>query len=137
MEIQNITDKFTITNPVLKSMNDEADEMQRFLSERADLTDPCALTTRLNEMDVYMSRLTDMQIKSRAMKDYAKAIISAAKDRELPDANTTMKNRIVNAELFEFNLTADRLETMYKTMSTMSDHLVTQISYIKKQMEMH
>lgn len=98
--------------------------------------DPASLTVRLNEMDVWMARLTDMQIRAKAMKEYAKTLMLKNNEEALSKMTATNSNRIVSTYLYEFTVTVDRLDMLYSTLSTMSRNLVTQISYIKQQMQM-
>lgn len=135
-DLKLITDQLEIKNPTLQMMHREADNIQRFMDQRADLMDPCALTERLKEMDAYMARLTDMQIKAKSMKKYAETSFNRSNGEALSKMSATNSNRIINAYIFEFAITYDRMEAMYKALSSMSDHLVTQISYIKTQMNM-
>ena len=131
-----IDDRFNITNPTLAQYHREADQITAFLNVRADLMDPASLTVRLNEMDVWMARLTDMQIRAKAMKEYAKTLMLRNNEEALSKMTATNSNRIVSTYLYEFTVTVDRLEMLYSTLSTMSRNLVTQISYIKQQMQM-
>ena len=131
-----IDDRFNISNPTLAQYHKEADTITAFLNVRADLMDPASLTVRLNEMDVWMARLTDMQIRAKAMKEYAKTLMLRNNEEALSKMTATNSNRIVSTYLYEFTVTVDRLEMLYSTLSTMSRNLVTQISYIKQQMQM-
>lgn len=123
-------------NPALARMQVEADRIQEFISVPACLTDPAALTVRLNDADVWMARLTGMLVTARSMRDYARAVFLRDNERLLSKMTATASNRIIATSLFEFTATADRLEQLYQTLTYVSRDLVTQISFIKKQMEM-
>lgn len=135
-ESATIDGRFVIANPTLAEYHREADRITEFLKVEANLMDPAALTYRLNEMDVWMARLTDMHIRAKAMKEYAKIMLLKTNEEALAKMTATNSNRIVATYLYEFTVTVDRLETLYQTLSTMSRNLVTQISYIKQQMQM-
>lgn len=135
-DITAIDDGFVITNPTLASYHREADRITEFLRAEANLLDPAALTFRLNEMDAWLARLTDMQIRAKAMREYAKRLFLQTNEEALSKMTATNSNRIVTTFLYEFTITVDRLDTLYQTLSTMSRNLVTQISFIKQQMQM-
>lgn len=126
----------TFTNPTLASMHMEADLIQSFIAEPANLMDPAALTERLNEGDVWMARLTDILIKAKGMKEYARSVFLRDNEDRLAKMTATNSNRLISTYLFEFNVTADRLEQLYQTLTVICRDLVTQISFVKKQMEM-
>lgn len=134
--ILSITDSIPITNPVLISMHREADTMQAFLSSPACLEDPASMTYRLNSMDAYISRLSSMVSKARAMRDRAQTVYYEKKKDDFAKLKVTEVNRLVKNFLFEFNATVDRLETMYSAMMQIDKDLVSQISYVKQQMVM-
>ncbi len=115
-------------------MHKEADAMQEYLNIPATLDDPAALTTRLQKLDVYLARLSDIITRARAMKDYAQNLYLTENEDKLTKLSATVSNRIIKTFLYEFNVTVDRLELLYSTMSHISKDLVTQISYIKQQM---
>lgn len=135
-EAASINDRFDMLNPTLAAYHKEADRITEFLKVEANLTDPAALTYRLNDMDVWMARLTDMQIRAKAMKEYARTILLKTNGETLAKMTATNSNRIVTTYLYEFTITVDRLDTLYQTLSTMSRNLVTQISFIKQQMQL-
>lgn len=132
--IESITDKYQITNPHLGAMHREADGIQDFMKIEASLMDPTALTVRLNEMDAYLGRLSDMLSRSRAMKEYAKRKISDDNAATLATMKKTVSDRLIAAYLYELTVTCERLETMYNTLTRQSNDLQSQISYIRNQM---
>lgn len=134
--ILSITDSIPISNPILASMHREADTMQAFLSSPACLEDPASMTYRLNAMDAYISRLSSMVSKAKAMRDRAQTVYYEKKKDEIAKLKVTEVNRMVKNFLFEFNATVDRLETMYSAMMQIDKDLVSQISYVKQQMVM-
>lgn len=132
--IEEITDQYQITNPYLKKMHEEADTIQTFMSKPAILEDPASLTYRLNEMDAYMARLTDILSRAKGMKEFAKAQISKNNASELISMKKTVSDRIIASYLYELTVTCERLDTMYNTLSRLSNDLQTQLAYIRNQM---
>ena len=117
---------FETTNPLLAGLHREADAIQSYMDRPATLQDPASLTYRLNDMDVYMARLSDILIRAKALRD--------ANEDKLSKMKATASNRLINAYLYEYKIAYDRLETMYHTLEVLARNLVTQISYIKEQM---
>ena len=133
---QIIDDSFGITNPYLQRMHAEADAIQAFLDESARLEDPTSLTIRLNAMDAYQARLSDMMVRAKAMKEKATNRYVEENGDRINKLTATVSNRMISAHLYEYTVTYTRLETMYHTLEHLSRNLVTQISYIKEQMKM-
>lgn len=100
----------------------------------ASLQDPTALTFRLNEMDAYLGRLSDMLSRARAMKEYARTKISNDNAATLATMKKTISDRLIAAYLYELTVTCERLETMYNTLNRQSNNLQSQIAYIRNQM---
>ena len=136
-DITQIDSKITITNPTLAQLNQEADEIQRFMRTTTGITDGNILAYRLNQMDMYLARLSEMSITAKAMKKHAEKIFKDANSQQLAEMTATNANRELSSFLYEFTQTADRLETMYGTLNKMSSDLVTQISYLKSIMQIH
>ncbi len=136
IDITTITGDIPITNPTLISMHKEADNMQAYMNIPVTLEDPASLTERLKILDVYLPRLSDMLQKVKSMKEYALNQFLQANENEINKLSATISNRIIKTFLFEFNVTVDRLDSMYTTMTQIDRDLVTQISYIKQQMTM-
>lgn len=128
-------DVFRTDNPILAGLNREADGIQEYMSRRADLQDPVSLTYRLGDLDVYMARLGDMMIRSKAMREKAKFAFIIDNEGRLNKMSATVSNRTIDAYLQEYTATYNRLDAMYHTIEHLTRDLVTQISYIKKQME--
>lgn len=133
-DLQKITDRYKINNPYLLKMHEEAEAIQKFIEIPACLEDPASLTYRLNDMNAYMARLSDMLGRAKAMRECAKNTFLSANIDKLSKLNTTEKNRIISTCVNEFNITYDRLELLYITIKDMNRDLITQISYIKSQM---
>lgn len=125
---------FETTNPLLAGLHREADAIQSYMDRPATLQDPASLTYRLNDMDVYMARLSDMLIRAKALRDRAQNSFLEANEDKLSKMKATASNRLINAYLYEYKIAYDRLETMYHTLEVLARNLVTQISYIKEQM---
>ena len=123
------------SNTVLAAMHGEADAIQRLMDIPANLQDPASLTYRLNELDTQMSRLSDMMIQAKAMRDKTGTDYWNENETELTKLTATIQNRKINAFLHEHTVLYNRLDAMYHTMEHLTRDLVTQISYIKKQME--
>jgi len=134
--LESITDEFKITNPTLQGMHREADNIQAFVANKANLDDAPSLPYRLNEMDAYLARVSDMQIRAKAMKEYAKTTFLIENEDKLAKMTATNSNRIISTYLYEFTITSERLDSLYDLLSLSCRNLITQISYIKKQMEM-
>lgn len=126
---------FASSNPHIETLHREADNIQRCMEIPASLTDPAALTYRLNELDTFMARLGDMVIRAKAMKDRAKSTFVFQNGDELNKLSATVSNRKIDAFLQDYSILYNRLDTMYGTIEHLTRDLVTQISYIKKQME--
>lgn len=126
---------FYSENPSIAAMHAEADQIQAVMQQPANLQDPASLTYRLNELDTWMARLTDMLVSAKAMKEKAGNEFWNQNETELTKLTATIQNRKINAFLYEHTVLYNRLDTMYGTMEHLTRDLVTQISYIKKQME--
>lgn len=135
METINITEPPRIQNPRLAEIHREADAVQLFLNEESNIQDPASLTGRLQAMDVYMARISELVSLSRAMKEYALNLYLEENEDKLAKLSATVSNRMIKSFLYEFNVTVDRLDTMYSAMVHLSRNLVTQISFIKQQMQ--
>ena len=127
---------FTSNDPRIEAMHREADRMQAFMDRPATLEDPAALTYRLKDMDAYMSRLTDMMVRSKAMKDYAKNKYLAENEERFSKMTATASNRLIDAHLCDLSVLYTRLEAMSHTIERLARDLVTQISYIKQQINL-
>ena len=126
---------FSTDNPVLASMHREADGIQAFLNIPLNMGDPAAMTYRLRDLDVYLARLSDMMIRAKTLRDATKYSYIQENEDRLNKLSATISNRQIDSYLLPFSATYNRIETMYHTTEILSRNLVTQISYIKKQME--
>lgn len=127
--------RLEINNPVLAKLNSEADGIQAFLGTHANLQDPASLTYRLGDLDVYLARLGEMLVYSKALKERAQNKFMTDNEDRLSKLTATVSNRLINSFLYEYKITTERLDTMYHVCEHLSRDLVTQISYVKKQME--
>ena len=134
-ETNELTGAFSTQNPFLAQLHQEADSIQAYMAQRADILDPASLTDRLNHLDVYMARLTDMMIRSKTMRERAKHNFVAENEDRINKMTATVSNRLIEANLQEYTATYNRLDAMYHTIEHLTRDLVTQISYIKKQIE--
>ena len=135
MNVNEFEAVFTSSNPHIERLHREADAIQQCMELSARLTDPSALTYRLNDLDTYMARLGDMMIRAKAMKERAKCTFVTQNGDELNKLSATVSNRKIDAFLQDYAILYSRLDTMYGTIEHLTRDLVTQISYIKKQME--
>ena len=128
---------FQATNPVLEGLHREADGIQRYLNNRANLQDPVSLTYRLSDLDVYFARLTEMAIQAKVMKENAQNAFLLENEDKLNKMTATASNRLINAHLAEYKTAYDRLDGMCHLCEHLSRDLVTQISFIKQQMSLN
>lgn len=130
-------DIYASQNPIIASLHREADVIQAYIQQPLTLEDPAALTVRLSHMDVYMARLSDIMIRAKTMKEREKNSYIAQNEAELNKLTATISNRKIDAYLQEHTALYNRLDAMYHTMEHLTRDLVTQISYIKQQMQTH
>ena len=130
-------DIYASQNTVIASLHREADVIQAYIQQPLTLEDPAALTVRLSHMDVYMARLSDIMIRAKTMKEREKNSYIAQNEAELNKLTATISNRKIDAYLQEHTALYNRLDAMYHTMEHLTRDLVTQISYIKQQMQTH
>lgn len=116
-------------------MHREADAIQTYLNQPENLDDPVSLTYRLRDLSAYLARLSDMMVRAKTLRDREKFRYIEQNEDVLSKLTATISNRQIDAHLFEYNAAYNRLETMYHTTEVLGRNLVTQISYIKKQME--
>lgn len=126
---------FQTSSPALASMHREADAIQTYLNQPENLDDPVSLTYRLRDLSAYLARLSDMMVRAKTLRDREKFRYIEQNEDVLSKLTATISNRQIDAHLFEYNAAYNRLETMYHTTEVLGRNLVTQISYIKKQME--
>ena len=135
MTYEDIANVYATQNPYLAAMHSEADNIQAYINLPADLEDPAALTYRLKNLDVYRARLGDMMIRAKAMKERARNAFISENEDLLNKLTATVSNRKIDIHLQDYTALYNRLDTMYGTLEHVTRDLVTQISYIKKQME--
>lgn len=135
MTYEEIANVYATQNPYVAAMHNEADNIQQYISIPINLQDPASLTERLKNLDVYLARLGDMMIRSKAMKERAKNSYIAENDDIINKLSATVSNRKIDAYLQDYTALYNRLDTMYSTLERLTRDLVTQISYIKKQIE--
>lgn len=120
---------------ILSTMHREADAIQTYLNQPENLDDPVSLTYRLRDLSAYLARLSDMMVRAKTLRDREKFRYIQENEDVLSKLTATISNRQIDAHLLEYNAAYNRLETMYHTTEVLGRNLVTQISYIKKQME--
>lgn len=122
------------TNPHLAVLNSEADSLMTYLKNEDNMADPGSLVHRLNEIDTLMARLSEMLIQAKSMEKYAKARFDEINAKALEAMKATSATRVRATCLFEFTLTSERLESVYKTMDARREDLRSKISYVREQM---
>lgn len=132
--ISEIPEKPVFSNATLGRLNEEADVILAFMSQKADLQDPASLIHRLNDMDAYLARLSSMVSTAKAMREYAKTRISQDNADVLLNLKKTVSDRIIASYLYELTISCERFETLYNTLLRQSNDLQSQISYIRNQM---
>ena len=128
---------FQATTPILERLHREADNIQLYLNNRANLQDPASLTYRLSDLDVYFARLTEMAIQAKVMKENAQNTFLLENEDKLNKMTATASNRLINAHLAEYKTAYDRLDSMCHLCEHLSRDLVTQISFVKQQMSLN
>lgn len=136
VDLSSIDGAYVISNPALRKMHAEADVVQSFLEREVDINDVGMLPYRLNQLDAYLHRMSDLQSRANAMKEYAKMTYMAQNEKALSKMTATNSNRIISAALYEFTVTADRLDTLYSSLTHACRNLSIQLSWIKKTMEL-
>lgn len=127
---------FSSSDERIERMHREADGIQELMDRPATLEDPAALTYRLRDLDAQMSRLSDMMVRAKAMRDRMKNRFIAENESRLSKMTATASNRIIDAQLYDLTILYARLEAMYHVMERLTRDLVTQISYIKQQINL-
>lgn len=130
-----INTAFLTDIPFLAQLHEEADGIQRVMGAALNLSDPASLTYRLAELDAYMARLSDMMIRAKTAREKEKYRYIAENEDILDKLTATVSNRRIEAYLQEYTAAYNRLDAMYHTIEHLTRDLVTQISWIKKQME--
>lgn len=136
VDLSGIDEKFLICNPTLIQMHAEANVIQSYLEQDVNLQDVAALPERLSHLDAYLHRMSDMQSRAKAMKEYAKMTYISQNEEALSKMTATNSNRVINAAIYEFSVTADRMDTMYSSLTQACKNLSIQLSWIKKTMEL-
>lgn len=131
-----LEDVYESSHPSLAALHTEATKIQAVIELPVDLDNPGDLTERLKVLDVYLARLGDMKVRAKALKEREKNLYLEEHEAEFAKMTATASNRKISAFLHDFTVAADRLETMYDTVSKISKSIVTQISFIKQQMQM-
>lgn len=133
--MNHFNEQFQISDAELAALNTEADAIQEYMDRASDIRDGNVLTERLHTLDTYMSRLSEMMIRAKTMKAQEQNAYLAANEEKINKLTATVSNRMLASHLFEHSATYERLETMYHTVEHLTRDLVTQISYLKKQLE--
>lgn len=128
-------DDFSIADPYLRRFHNEADRIQAVIEVPIDLDNPSTLTERLRVLDVYLARLGDMRVRAKTLREVARNRYMEKNADDLAKMTATVSNRVISAYLTEYTMTSERLDTMYDTVSKLAKDLVTQISFIKAQMQ--
>lgn len=135
VNLSEIDDRYLVSNPTLQKMHQEADAIQSYLEQNVDLNDINMLPYRLARLDAYLHRLSDMQSRAKAMKEYAKMSFLSQNEQAITKMTATNSNRLLASVLCEFTVTADRIDAMHNSVSQACKNISIQISWIKKTME--
>lgn len=135
VDLSGIDDRFLIRNPTLIKMHQEATAIQNFLEQDVDINDVAMLPYRLSQLDAYLHRMSDMQTRAKAMKEYAKMTYISQNEEPLSKMTATNSNRVISAALYEFTVTADRMDSMYSSLTQACKNISIQLSWIKKTMD--
>jgi len=127
---------FQTQNPVLAAFHREADDIQAYMILPLTLEDPASLTYRLSDLNVYLARLSDIMSRSKAIRDFEKNNFVAQNEEKINKMTATASNRLISTHLYEYSAAYDRFETMYHTLEVLVKTLITQISFIKSQMNL-
>lgn len=130
-----IDDKFIVSNPSLIAMHQEANVIQDFLEQKVNINDFATLPDRLAKLDAYLHRMSDMQSRAKAMKEYAKLTYISQNEEALSKMTATNSNRVINAALYEFIVTTERMDTMFSSLTQACKNISIQLSWIKKTMD--
>ena len=136
VDLSHIDGDFIVSNPTLKKMNLEADAIQKYLEQKVDINDIGSLPYRLNILDSYLHRVSDMNTRAKAMKDYAKMTYVSQNEKALSKMTATNSNRIISAAIHEFTVTSERMENLYNSLTHACKNISIQLSWIKKAMEL-
>ena len=135
VDLSTIDDRYIVNNPTLKKMHDEADAVQEFLEQNVNMNDTNVLPDRLARLDAYLHRMSDLPARAKAMKGFAKMTYMAQNEKALTKMTATNSNRILEAALHEFTVTADRMDAIHSSLTHACRNLSIQLSWIKKTME--
>ena len=119
--MNHFNERFQISDAELAALNSEADAIQEYMDRASDIRDG--------------NVLTEMMIRAKTMKAQEQNAYLAANEEKINKLTATVSNRMLASHLFEHSATYERLETMYHTVEHLTRDLVTQISYLKKQLE--
>ena len=111
--------------------------MQDYMEMPANIIDPAALNDRLNVITTYIPRLERILADAKQMREYAIRCYQTENEEKLAKLTATVSNRLIKNFLYEFNVSVDRFEAMYSAMCNVERSLITQVSYIKSQMNLH
>lgn len=136
VDLSEIDCQYHSANPVLARMHQEADIIQKYLEEDVDISDPALLPPRLAKLDAYLHRMSDMQARAKAMKEYARMTYLSQNERALSKMTATNSNRIINSALHEFTVAADRLDALHSSLTHACRNISIQLSWIKKTMDL-
>ena len=117
-------------------MHQEADFIQAYLEQNVDINDIGTLPYRLNMLDAYLHRVSDMNIRAKAMKEYAKMTYMAQNEKALSKMTATNSNRIIGSAIHEFTVTSERMENLYGSLTHAFKNISIQLNWIKKTMEL-
>ena len=131
-----IDGRYDTPNPTLARMNAEAGEMESELIGRCDILDGSAVASRLDRLDALLARAGQMHSTAKAMREEAKAVLYRDNAEAFAKMKATDLTRLSSLALRQFNVTEERMSILYRSIEQSCKILITQLSYLKKQMEL-
>lgn len=126
---------YALTNPMLISLHSEADGIQQRMLRKETLEDPVSVLHQLSELSVLLPRLGEMKTTSQSFRDFEKNRYLTENADRLAGMKATEITREVNIRMYEFDITYDRLNQMYISLDRRIRDLVSEMSYLKAQMQ--
>lgn len=126
---------FALTNPMLIALHREADTIQQKMLRPERLEDPAAVLAQLSELSVLLPRLGEMKTVSQSFRDYEKNRFLSDNAERFAQMKATEISRAVNIRMYEYDITYDRMSQMYTSLDRRIRDLVSEMSYLKAQMQ--
>lgn len=134
--LSGIDGTYDTPNPTLKGINAEADKVEKELLGRCDILDGSAVAARLDRLDALLAWTGQMHSTTKAMREEAKAVLYRDNAEAFAKMKATDLTRLTGLALRQFAVTEERMSILYRTIEQSCKTLITQLSYLKKQMEL-